>query len=342
MLQDVINIYPRDVTIEDNIMAAIKYYRDEAFAIQENFVSSPLNFRRITLNDLPEINRIVQMSRSMTCDYTLGGIFMWVDYFRYRFCIYRDTLFISGVEENNLDKIAFSCPIGCLPLPEAIGLLQDYCEERGLPLQFSAIPADNLICFTTINPEAEVEELDDWSDYVYEIENFATLSGKKMSKKRNHVNRFKADYPHAVLEKLSKEDVPQLIGAMKEWKAEEEGEVASATASEEMREVIDVLENLELFGFEGAVLRLEPQGAIAGFTLAEVINDTAFIHIEKMNHGIAGAGETLAHLFATRLMEKFPTLRYANREEACGDEGLKRAKESWHPAMLLKKYNVLI
>lgn len=303
---------------------------------------SPLHFQRITIDDLPAINRIVQMSQSMTCDYTVGGIFMWIDYFRYRFCIYRDTLFISGVEENHLDNIAFSCPIGKLPLPEAIELLKDYCAQHNMPLQFSAIPADKLICFTTINPEADVEELTDWSDYVYEIESFATLSGKKMAKKRNHVNKFFDTYPDAVLEPLGKDDVQQFVRAMHRWENIETTDDLSQTKAEESREVIDVLENLDRYNFDGAVLRLSPGGEIAGFTLAEIINDTAFIHIEKMNHGINGSGETLAHLFAAKLKEKYPDVRYSNREEDCGDEGLRRAKESWHPAMLLKKYNVTL
>ena len=46
---------------------------------------------------------------------------------------------------------------------------------------------------------AEVKELPDWADYLYEIEPMATFKGKKMSKKRNHVNRFYSDHPDAIL-----------------------------------------------------------------------------------------------------------------------------------------------
>lgn len=302
---------------------------------------SPLIFKDVTLADLPEISAIIRKSRSMTCDYTIGGIYMWIDYFKYKFCIYKGTLFISGVAENHLDTVAFSCPIGDMPLPAAIELLKEYCRQNGLPLQFSAIPADKLICFTTINPECKVEELTDWSDYVYMAESFATLSGKKMSKKRNHVNHFMSEYPSATLEPLTCAIVPELVAAVNRWHAADT-ENTSATKDEELRETVHVLQNFTDFGFDGAILRLEPDGEIAGFSLAEVIGDTAFVHIEKMNHTISGAGETLAHLFMEYLTKQYPDLRYSNREEDCGDPGLRYAKESWHPAMLLKKYNVIL
>lgn len=308
--------------------------------------ATPLQFKKITLDDLPLIEKIIRESRSMTCDYTIGGIFMWIDYFNYEYCIYEDTLFISGVEENNHSKIAFSCPIGKLPLPSALQLLKDYCEKKGLEMQFSAIPADCLICFTTINPNAEIEELTDWADYVYEIENFITLSGKKMAKKRNHVNHFLSDYSTYTFEPITKNNIKELrewlvIKHIKEYTSNE-NESTSGTELEEFNQVLMVLDNFDKFGFEGAILRTSTQGIIAGFSLAEIINETAFIHIEKMDHSIPGAGETLAHLFAGYLKQLYPELKYCNREEDCGDEGLRRAKESWHPLMLLKKFNVKI
>lgn len=304
--------------------------------------TSPLNFREITLDDLPAIARILSDARSLTCDYTVGGIFMWIDYFRYKFCIYNDTLFITGVEENHTDTPAFSLPIGAMSLPAAIDLLKDYCRQNDMPLRFSAIPADKLTLFTAYNPDADVEELNDWSDYVYDASAFATLSGKKMAKKRNHVNRFKAEHPEAYLETLTPLHARELEQAMIRWNAESDQSDASQSHDEELREVMQVLDNYGRYPFTGVVLREKEGGNVVAFAVAEIIDDMAFVHIEKMNHNVAGAGETIAHLFASRLMEEYPNVRYLNREEDCGDEGLRHAKESWHPAMLLRKYNVTL
>lgn len=305
---------------------------------------SPLTFRPVTEADIDAINSIVNNAQSLTCDYTIGGILMWASYFNYSFCIYRRTLFIMGVEENRPELTAFSCPVGQLPLPEAIALLKTYCRQHGLPLRFSAIPADKLACFATLNPECLTEELTDWADYVYEAESFATLAGKKMAKKRNHFNHFAAEYPLHTVEELTPANAAEALEALEQWNADhtDDEEATVSSRAEELAQVRRVLLNLDAYPFEGIVLRSCPGGSIIAFTAAEIIGSMAFVHIEKMNHRVNGAGETVAHLFMDRLMARHPELRYVNREEDCGDPGLRRAKESWHPAMLLKKYNVTL
>ena len=301
---------------------------------------SPLIFKPITLQDLPAINRIVGMSDSFTCDYTIGGIFMWINYFEYSYCIYDDTLFISGKSENHLDQRAFSCPIGKLPLPKAIELLKQYCDENNITLRFSAVPADRMTCFTAFNPLCQTEELEDWGDYVYEAESFATLAGKKMAKKRNHVNRFIADNPDYFIEPITAQSATELKKAIDNWHSGSDD--GSSTEDEENYQVKQILDNLNSYPFKGIILRTAPGGEIVAFTLAEIIRNMAFVHIEKMNHAVAGAGETVAHLFIKYLKSEYPELKYINREEDCGDPGLRRAKESWQPAMVLKKYNVTL
>lgn len=302
-----------------------------------------LDFKPVTFQSLPEIRRVLQMSPSLTCDYSIGGLYMWINYFKYRYCICRDTLFIVGVEENSLEKQAFSCPVGAMPLPEAIELLERYCGDNGLDMRFSAVPADRLSCFMAYNPDFKVEELTDWADYVYEIGDFASLSGKKMAKKRNHVNRFKADFPSAHLDPLTSDDVKEVKETLARWTQDEDIDMTSSTKVEELNQVFDVLDNIDIYRFDGAVLRSGgDDDRIVAFTLGEKINDTLFVHIEKMDHGVSGAGEAVAHLYASMMSNQYPDLRFLNREEDCGDPGLRRAKQSWQPTMLLKKYNVVM
>lgn len=299
---------------------------------------SPLEFKRITLDDIAEISKYLIHSKSHTCDYTVGGIYMWVHYFSYRYCIYRNTLFIEGVSEEDMSRPAFSMPLGELPLKESVELLRRYCEENGLPLRFSAIPEDRIDEFKAVG-DWDIEPLADWADYLYDAESIATLSGKKLSKKRNHVNRFMADNPDAALHELREGDVERVLKAFYGWDDAEE--MQSLTAMEERDMTVNVMEHIErLPGFEGAYLD-DGRGNIVAFTVGEVIGDTLYVHIEKMNHEVSGAGVAVFNLFVKEMLAKHPGLCYCNREEDVGDEGLRQAKLSYHPEAILQKYDLI-
>ena len=46
-------------------------------------------------------------------------------------------------------------------------------------------------------------------------------------------------------------------------------------------------------------------------------------------------------VFAEEMMRKHPEIEYINREDDSGDEGLRKAKQSYHPIEVLTKYNVI-
>ena len=41
---------------------------------------SPLVFHRLTFNSIPLIVPYLERSGSLSCDYTIGGIYMWTEY----------------------------------------------------------------------------------------------------------------------------------------------------------------------------------------------------------------------------------------------------------------------
>lgn len=276
------------------------------------------------------------MACSRTCDFTVGGLLMWADYFNYTFAILRDTLFIKGVTEDDVTRPAFSLPIGKMGLEESVGMLKEYCREHdATPLTFSAVPEVYVEPLKMLGA-ARVETLDDWSDYLYDIQALVNLTGKKLSKKRNHVNRFIADNPGYRLEPLTNAN----LGAVTLFYHREHLALSKPLLADVEREqTFRVLANLDSYPFEGAVLTTPTDGIVA-FAIGEVIGDTLFVHIEKMHHEVSGAGEAINKLYAERMLAIHPNLLYVNREEDVGDPGLRYAKTSYHPAMLLRKYNV--
>lgn len=306
--------------------------------------ATTLRFAPLTLAELPLVNRILQQSPSRTCDYSIGGIYMWIEYFGYKVCFVGDTLFIKGVSESDPTVTAFMMPVGEMDDARAVRLIRDYCRSLDLLPVLSAVPEDRMEALTAICPDARCESLDMWSDYLYDIDALASLRGKAYNKKRNHVNRFMSDNPDMFFEPLTTELLPEVILYFEGMCMRERSEPdpsALGTAAYERRQTMEVLNNYSSYPFTGAVLRAQ-SGEIASFCIGEPIGDTLFVHIEKSRHDIAGAGETINMLYAREMKDKFPGLRFVNREDDAGDPGLRKAKLSYRPCSILQKYNVYL
>lgn len=311
-------------------------------ALQHRLYPTPkpeprLCFRPLSLDDIPAIRPLLARSGSRTNDFTVGGIMMWADYFHYTFSIVDNTLFIKGVAEDDVTTPAFSLPVGDMPPERAVAMLRNYCSLNGLTPKLSAVPADKITMLQALGATA-VEPLDDWADYLYDAGSLSTLAGKKMNKKRNHVNRFKADNAGYRFDPLDGSNIARVKEFARRLTLDDSKD---AIARYELDSVIGVLDNIGRYPFEGAVLSTPADGIVA-FTIGEVMGDTLFVHIEKINHLVAGAGEMINMSFASMMTARHPSVAYINREEDVGDPGLRRAKQSYHPAALLTKFNVTL
>lgn len=299
--------------------------------------TTALEFRPLTIEAVDSIRPILENSRSRTCDYTVAGLLMWARYFHYEYAIVDDTLFIKGVCEDDVTRPAFSMPVGAMSPADALQMVVDYCREHDMPVNFSAVPEDRIADFHTLGP-CRIDELTDWADYLYNADDLANLTGKKYSKKRNHVNAFASEHPGYTFQPLT----PELIPAVKEFFSATHltHDDHDLTAEVERMETFRILDNYTRLPFEGAVLSVPGEGIVA-FAIGEIIGDTLYVHIEKMRHDINGAGETINKLFAAAMRDRYG-VSYVNREEDVGDEGLRHAKQSYHPVALLKKYNITL
>lgn len=200
----------------------------------------------------------------------------------------------------------------------------------------------------------------DDSDYIYERQKLAALAGKTYHKKKNHVSRFLRAYEgnwEFRLLSLCRID-NDLILVAQQWLEEhfaappspEMGTVAddatdapSAAARERERHILQLeldsirtaVQNKADFALEGGVLYVH--GVPVAMTLASRIGDDVLdVHFEKCLASAAanGAYAAINWCFANAC----DGIRYLNREEDMGVEGLRKAKLSYHPDLLVDKY----
>lgn len=297
-----------------------------------------LDFRKIEHRDMPEIWKYLVSAPGRTTDFSYAGLLMWVDYFHYEFAVFHDTLFIKGRVESDISKIAFSLPVGNLPLASSVTILKEYCRLNNLQLEFSAVPESELENFLALHPKS-AEPLDDWSDYLYDAHSLANLTGKKYGKKRNHINQFLSAYPDWELTPLTRGNAADAIRFMDRIDAEGDDTPMAVEERRLNREMLRLISEGDEF-MEGAILS-DGHGGLLGFTIADVKGDTLFVHIEKALRNVPGGFEMLNKSFAAHMLSLHPEIKYINREDDAGDPGLRYAKQSYHPVAMLRKLNVI-
>ena len=93
------------------------------------------------------------------------------------------------------------------------------------------------------------------------------------------------------------------------------------------------LNHFDELGLIGGALLVD--GKVIAFTFGAPINhDTFGVHVEKADVDYEGAYTVINQEFASRLPEQFT---YVNREEDLGIPGLRKAKLSYNPVILLEK-----
>lgn len=285
-----------------------------------------MNYKRIDVEDIDVLKKYLPVCK--ICDYTLGTLYMWKDYYKFCYCIEDDTLFVKG-ESISHEKTAFFPPIHSANMRESVKKVVAYCKENAIEPFFSPVCKPLMEMF---GDDVEIEKLDDWSDYLYDAEQFCTLSGKKLHGKRNHINKFKSLYDWKFLP-FDGKDVDKVKAFLKEY---DDGTFPPMQEYEN-NTTINILDLWDKFDFFGGMLLVG--GKIIGISIGEYSGDTLVVHTEKALRDFEGSYEMLAHCFAN---EYRGDKKYINREEDLGDEGLRKAKQSYQPVEMLDKFNVVV
>lgn len=178
------------------------------------------------------------------------------------------------------------------------------------------------------------------SDYLYEQQKLSVLPGKDFHKKKNHVSRFSRIYdgrfqfkffsPEDYTEQLKKD----VLYVAEKWADENNSEIDDSLRMEEDSLRI-AAENVPQLNLTGALLYID--SVPCAVTLAGKISSSVVdIIFEKALSYAAdnGAYAAINKFFAGKCQD----FTFINREEDMGVEGLRKAKLSYKPFMILDKY----
>lgn len=305
-------------------------YIEELLNLSERTTGGRLSFRRISMTDIPLLRQYFSRYANRSCDFSLGGVMMWVDFFNYEMAIAEGSLFIKGYDKES-DTTLFYQPVGNIDRKKAREMIaQNWRGKSGKAIYIENVESSYEEYCDSLAEDDRFR--DAWKEYLYEVGKFCNFPGKKMEKKRNHLNYFRKHYENTTFEEISDANSEELIAFTKEYaKSHEDSPLFNYESSQTMK----VLENYSAYRFDGLLVRHE--GKVIGYTFGERCGDTFHVHVEKGNVLYQGVYQMLASTLAEMVAERYPDVSYLNREEDMGDESLRKSKESYHPSLIVNK-----
>ncbi len=288
-----------------------------------------LNFKKVEISDAPIIQEITQNGEVISCEKNIISLVVWQKMYDNMYALKDNMMFLkSGKEDSQFFALPF-----CDDLQKGIDLIFKHTypkkpyfwvQNDSKFTEFKKLLGDSY----DFSPERDA------FDYIYKREDLANLSGKKYHSKRNHIAAFSKQYNWCFKE-ITKENINDVFRCSNLWYEENSDRFDEYLATEK-KGIETILNNMDVLNARGGAIYVD--GKMVAFTLGSPINPDIFdVHIEKALKDYAGAYAVINREFAKTLTE----YTYINREDDLGFEGLRKAKLSYKPEILLEKYSCI-
>lgn len=291
-----------------------------------------IDFKPFQIQDRPVYDRYLMDCGERGCEYSFINLYLWG---RQQATVQNDRLlFFSQFNRRSV----YLFPIGPGDTKTAIDAIIADAGKRGIPCRLTGLLQEDCALLEQLYPGRFRYHFDrDSFDYIYDINDLADLKGRRFQKKRNHLNRFRQEHPQYRLEPITQENLDTVAAFVRQWYEVRLAENPHGDYLMEQAAIEKLLRHWQELDMEGLILRDEdaPMAITMGSPLAA---DTFDIHFEKALDIADGAYAAINQGFAAYLREKYPQLRWLNREDDMGLEGLRKAKLSYCPEHMIEKH----
>lgn len=300
-----------------------------------------IEFKEISLENKKEIEELIEENKGNDSEFTFTNLFIWRKSYHTRYTVIDDVPCFVYRHEG------FPCAAAIPVKPKENNELEEKCINAAVTLKkyFSGNEENcNLYIFKEelakkiseriYGSENYTEDRDSF-DYVYSVKDLTELSGKKYHGKKNHVNKFKRLYNWSYMP-LTKEMADRCLDVFCRW-CKLKGEEKKGCC-EEYEAVNELVSNWDKLDVKGGSIFVDDK--MVAFSIGEQLNpNMAVIHFEYADNEYDGVFPMINQQFLINCWQDY---EYVNREEDMGIEGMRKAKESYRPVLLVPKYIVEI
>ena len=294
-----------------------------------------IEFRPVRLEDRATIERFTMSSDITNCDLSFANMFCWQEVYHSAWAIV-DGFLVIRFHIDGGDRLGYMQPVGEGDCARIIPALREDAHAHGQRLRIIGLTDRGREMIRQMHIGQFAFESDRaLEDYVYAADDLRNLPGRRYQPKRNHINRFMAEYPDYRYEELTPDRFDECMQLEREWRRNHEGHTSELCA--EQRAMQRAFAHFAELGMTGGCIYVGER--MVAFTYGSAVNDHTFdTHVEKADTDYDGAFTVINCLFARHLPERFTLI---NREEDLGIEGLRRAKLSYHPAVIQHKFTAI-
>ena len=290
-----------------------------------------IDFQPFSLENRDAYNAILQNCVERGCEYSFANLYLWG---RQKAALVHGNLaFFTQYNRRTV----YPFPVGNGDLKATIDAIMHDAQARGIPCRLTGMTQDDCAALERLFPGKFRYHFDrDFFDYVYHIDALADLKGKKLQRKRNHINKYIQLHPDFSVEPITDDNTCQVQQMVDNWYRMRLEEAPHSDFIMEQAALTKALRNREALGMEG--LLLKDGNELIAMTMGSRLSSNTFdIHFEKALDRNDGAYTVINREFARYLREKHPDVQYLNREDDMGLEGLRKAKLSYYPDHMVEK-----
>lgn len=288
-----------------------------------------LEFRPIEIDDRDEVQTLICASGCHGADYSFANLYIWRKIYK-PLVAFMDTRMLLYLGKPGF----YAYPKGDGDPRPSIEYMREEAHRNGAKLVMRGLTPKTLEELQEYYGEDAfaISEDRDNADYIYTTDKLRYLKGRKLSSKRNHLKHFERNGPWHY-DKVTQENLAEARAFVEEFYQEKDDPDLAA----ESVAIGEMFDNYETLGFMGGLL-FQNDRAVAFTAGTQLDQSTIDVHFEKALPGVEGAYTMINYQFANMVAEENPDIQYFNREEDMGLPGLRKAKESYHPDVLLMKY----
>lgn len=290
-----------------------------------------IDYAPLTLADQALYESYLRDGRERGCEFSFANLYLWG---RQNFAVLHGHItFFSQFNRRSV----YPFPLGTGDKKPILDAIIADARARGIPCRITSLNAADRETLETLYPDRFRFHCDEGAfDYVYAIDDLADLKGKKYHAKRNHLNRFYEAFPDYTVEELNENNLPRVQEMTDAWYAAHAEENPNGDYHMEKAALSKAFRDYRELGLDGLVLLNENE--VLAVTLGSRLSpDTIDVHFEKARADVNGAYAAINCEFARHIRKKYPEIRFLNREEDMGLEGLRKAKKSYHPHHMVEK-----